>query len=69
MMETVKEGVNKFTTVLGSASKLVLLAVTGTLCAALFTGHVDATLFEKALLLILGFYFGSNTVSGKPETK
>lgn len=68
MMATIKNSIDGFGRLMSSASKVVLLLVAGTLCAALFTGHVDATLFEKALLLVLGFYFGKTDVSGSRES-
>ena len=67
MMQSMKDTVANFTKVLGSASKIVLLMVTITLCVALFVGKVDAGLFEKALLLVLGYYFGKTQVTG-PES-
>lgn len=64
MMAEIKEATTNFARVLGSASKIVLLMLVGTLCIALFTGQIDAVLFEKAVLLVLGYYFGKTEVSG-----
>jgi len=43
--------------ILSSASKIVLLLFTVACVIALFTGHIGADLFEKALLMILTYYF------------
>lgn len=51
------------TRVLGSASKMVLLMFSGATCAALFTGHIDQEIFNAAMMMVLGFYFGKTQVS------
>lgn len=67
MMATIKDGASRFGKVMGSATKIVLLVITGTLCAALFTGHIDAGLFENATMLVLGAYFGKTAVSNSQD--
>lgn len=42
---------------LKSASKIVLLLFSVACVAALFTGAIGADLFEKALLMVLTYYF------------
>ena len=69
MMDIIKDCAGKFSQILGSASKLVLLIFAGTVCAALFTGHIDSQIFNAALMMVLGFYFGKTSVSGTDSSK
>ncbi len=54
---------------LTSASKIVLLMLTATLCVALFTGHIDQALFNNALMMVLGAYFGKTQITGSEGVK
>jgi len=40
-----------------SASKIVLLVITGAMTAALFTGHVSEDTFKSVALMVMTFYF------------
>lgn len=65
MMEIVKN----VSSMLGSASKFVLLMLTASACVALFTGHLDQQVFNNAFLMVLGAYFGKTQVSGTEKSK
>jgi len=65
MMDTIKEAVSKFTTLLGSASKIVLLTFAVGTNVGLFTGHIDMQIYSAAMMMVLGFYFGTKDNNGK----
>ena len=52
-----------------SATKVVLLLFAVTTCVGVFTGNIDSATFEKALTVIIVFYFGQKAVVTKIETK
>lgn len=43
--------------------------LTAAACVALFTGHIDQDLFNNALMMVLGAYFGKTQISGTEESK
>lgn len=55
--------------ILKSATKVVLLLVTLTLCYGTLRGIVPAPDFKDIALLVLGAYFGRATASKEEETK
>lgn len=63
------EIIKNMSSMLGSASKLVLILFTGTACVALFTGDIDQQLFNNALMMVLGAYFGKTQITGTPLSK
>lgn len=69
MMETVKNGASGFASLMGSASKVVLLMFAAAMTVGIFTGHIDGGLFENAAMLVLGAYFGKTAVSGPVESQ
>lgn len=65
MMEIVKN----VSGMLSSASKLVLLMLTAAACIGLFTGHIDQQVFNNALMMVLGAYFGKTQITGTAASK
>jgi uncharacterized membrane protein len=50
---------------LKSASRIVLLLFAVGCVVALFTGHIGSDLFEKALLMVLTYYFTKSISNSK----
>lgn len=55
--------------ILKSATKVVLLLVTLTLCYCTIRGIIPAPDFKDIALLVLGAYFGRATATKEEETK
>jgi len=55
--------------ILKSATKVVLLMVTLTLCYCTIRGIIPAPDFKDIALLVLGAYFGRATANADTETK
>jgi len=51
--------------ILKSASKIVLLLFSVGCVVALFTSHIGSDLFEKALLMVLTYYFTKSISKSK----
>jgi len=65
MMDIIKNA----TSALGSASKIVLISFSWTLCAGLLIGVVDLQTFNNAAMIVLGAYFARNQIGGTEASK
>ena len=50
-----------FDEIFQSATKIVLLTLTGALIAGLFVGKIDPKDFMTIILMVVSFYFGQKT--------
>jgi uncharacterized membrane protein len=57
---------NSFTTLMGSASKIVFILVALAVVAALFTGHITGEQFMVLAGMTFTFYFANKGEANKP---